>query len=536
MTQPYRYPPGLDHNLAFYFFSKFKPGDPITFFEHLARTYGDAASYRIGPERILFLNHPDLIREVLVNKATSFHKERTQDRMKIIVGNGLITSEDPYHRRQRLMAQPAFHRARIAGYGRSMVEQALLWRDRWQQRTADGPLALDMLGEMMALTLSVVAKTLFDTEVNDEVRVVNDEVNAIMRLYNVLVGLPLAEFFIKLPIPGLMRIRRARRHLDAVVYGMIAEHRQSASDRGDLLSMLLAARYEDGSAMSDEQLRDEVLTIFLAGYETMANALTWTWYLLSGNPEAESRMHAEIDAALCGAPATVEDLPRLRYVEMVLSESMRLYPPAWAMGRKAIEDVDIGEYRIRRGSYLYFSQYILQRSAGFWPDPLRFDPERFTPENKAGRHPFLYFPFGGGNRKCIGESFAWTEGILLLATLAQRLPRPPRPRLRPRPLSHRYPASPPRHENGAGETGLAYMILFAVLFRSVGRFLRYLCFVTPLSSFTSSTASARDKYGMMTVEAQKNFCFLICSSREGGIAGISRSNCDGGVVRNFTSQ
>ncbi len=172
--------------------------------------------------------------------------------------------------------------------------------------------------------------------------------------------------------------------------------------------------------MSDEQLRDEVLTIFLAGYETVANALTWTWMLLGQNPEAEARMHAEIDAVLRGEPPTLDDLPRLKYTEMVFAESMRLYPPAWAMGRQATRDIEIGPYKLPAGSYLFFSQYIMQRSAEQFPEPLRFDPERFTAEAKAGRPKFAYFPFGGGNRQCIGEAFAWMEGILLLATIAQR--------------------------------------------------------------------------------------------------------------------
>jgi len=206
------------------------------------------------------------------------------------------------------------------------------------------------------------------------------------------------------------------------VQRMIAEHRADGVDRGDLLSMLLASRDEesDHSGMTDEQLRDEVLTIFLAGYETVANALTWTWYLLSQNPEAEGRMHAEIDAVLEGGRLpTLEDMPRLRYTEMVFAESMRLYPPAWAMGRQSIADVELGPYRFPTGTYFFFSQYIIQRSPEYFPDPLRFDPDRFLPENKAGRPRFAYFPFGAGGRQCIGEAFAWMEGVLMLATMAQ---------------------------------------------------------------------------------------------------------------------
>jgi cytochrome P450 len=418
MSRPYHYPPGLSHNLVFYFFSKFRPGDPITFFQHLADTYGDAAYYHIGPERVLFLNHPELIKDVLINRSASLHKERTQERMKILLGNGLITSEDPYHRKQRLVMQPAFHRQRIPEYGRHMVEKSLLWCDQWRDRMQRGDVHLDASAEMMALALSIVAKTLFDTEVSQAVRAINDEVNAVMKLYQFLVSLPRAEYYINLPIPGLTRFRKARKHLDTVVFSMIEEHRRDG-DRGDLLSMLLGARYEDGLAMSDQQIRDEAMTIFLAGYETMANALTWTWYLLSQNPEAEGRLHEELDTVLGGRTPAFEDLPNLRYTEQVLAEAMRLYPPAWAMGRRTTEDLEVGPYYVQRGTNIYFSQYMIQRSERWWPDPLKFDPERFTPENKAGRLRFVYFPFGGGGRQCIGESFAWMEGVLVLATLAQ---------------------------------------------------------------------------------------------------------------------
>jgi cytochrome P450 len=258
--------------------------------------------------------------------------------------------------------------------------------------------------------------------VTKDVRRINDEVNAIMRLYNFLVALPRAEELLHLPVPGLMRFKRARTRLDTVVYRMIEDHRAAGVDSGDLLSMLLASRDEedDHSGMTDEQLRDEVLTIFLAGYETVANALSWTWLLLGQNPDAEAKLHAEIDAVLGGRLPTLEDLPQLRYAEMVLAESMRLYPPAWAMGRQATCDVEIGPYKLPAGTYILFSQYIIQRNADFFPDPLQFEPERFTAERKAGRPRFAYFPFGGGNRQCIGESFAWMEAILSLVTLAQK--------------------------------------------------------------------------------------------------------------------
>jgi len=415
----YRYPPGLQLNLPFYLLRRFfKPGNPIALFEYLSRTYGRMAHYRLGFSQIVFVNEPDFIQEILINQAQHFIKERTQRRMKILLGEGLITSDGEVHRRQRRIAAPAFHKQRIQAYGAVMVDRAAHMRSQWK---ANQP--LDVASQMMHLTLQVVARTLFNTDVTEDVLQINEQVNVIMQLYNYLIALPRAEAYLQWPLPGLIRFRRARATLDKVVQRMIADHRRDGVDRGDLLSMLLRSRDEetDHSGMSDEQLRDEVLTIFLAGYETVANALTWTWYLLSQNPDAESRLHAEIDAVLGDERLpTLEDLPGLRYAEMVFAESMRLYPPAWAMGRQSTAEVELGPYRFRAGTYFFFSQYIIQRSAEYFPDPLRFDPNRFSPENKAGRPRFAYFPFGGGGRQCIGEAFAWMEGVLMLTTIAQR--------------------------------------------------------------------------------------------------------------------
>ncbi len=414
----YRYPPGLQLNLPFYLLRRFfKPGNPIALFEHLAETYGRMAHYRLGLSHIVFVNQLDFIQEILINQPQNFIKERTQRRMKILLGEGLITSDGEIHRRQRRIAAPAFHRQRIQAYGAIMVDRAAHLRGQWQPHQP-----IDIASQMMQLALQVVARTLFNTDVTDDVLQINEQVNVIMELYNYLIALPRAEAYLNWPLPGLIRFRRARARLDEIVQRMIAGHRADGVDRGDLLSMLLASRDEesDHSGMTDEQLRDEVLTIFLAGYETVANALTWTWYLLSQNPEAEARLHAEIDAVLGGRLPTLEDLPRLRYTEMVFAESMRLYPPAWAMGRQSVADVELGPYRFPSGTYFFFSQYIIQRSADYFPDPLRFDPDRFLPENKAGRPRFAYFPFGAGGRQCIGEAFAWMEGVLMLATIAQK--------------------------------------------------------------------------------------------------------------------
>jgi cytochrome P450 len=421
----YLYPPGLRFNLPFYrFHGFFDPQNPILLFEHLRR-YGRAAHYRILRNDVVLLNDPADIGEVLIDKAASFGKDRIQKRMKILLGEGLITSDGETHRRGRRIAAPAFHRRRIEGYAGQIVSLAAEMREQWKPGVE-----FDISVEMMRLALQVVARTLFDTEVTPEIHEINDQVNIIMDLYHFLVTLPRAELLLNSPLPKMRRFRAAKKRLDEVVDGMIRSRlaevgaRSGSSVHGDLLSMLVTAKDDeaggDGHRLTSEELRDQVLTLFLAGFETVANALSWTWLLLGQNPDAERRLHAEIDAVVGGRLPTLEDMARLEYTGMVLSESMRLYPPAWAMGREVLEDVSIGPYRLRKGTMVFFSQYIVQRDPKWFPEPERFVPERFTPAAKAGRPRFAYFPFGGGGRQCIGESFAWMEATLALVTLVQR--------------------------------------------------------------------------------------------------------------------
>ena len=445
-------PPGLKGGLIL---NAHKPwvklGSPILLFEHLQKTYGNISHYQFLGTPIIFVNTPEYIKEILVTQGSAFVKERTVKRMKILLGDGLITSEEPFHLRQRRIAAPAFHRQRIAAYASEIVQSATIARERL---TPGEP--FDIASASMALSLEIVARTLFDLQVDDSIRRINDEVNTIMDLYNFIVAFPRIESFLHLPIPGITKFRKSKKSLDQVVDRIIAEHRQAIlraeaegrdSDRGDLLSMLLSSRDElldsDGKptgefvSMTDAQVRDEVLTIFLAGYETVANGLTWTWYLLSQNPDAEARLHEELDRVLgTGDSArlpTLADYPALRYTEQVFAESMRLFPPAWAMGRMSTRPITLGPYRIPPGAHFFFSQYMMSRTAEYFPDPLRFDPDRFTPEAKAARDKYAYFPFGGGSRQCIGESFAWMEGVFSIATLAQRFrfryadPTPPLP-------------------------------------------------------------------------------------------------------------
>jgi cytochrome P450 len=349
----------------------------------------------------------------------NFIKERTVRRSKMLLGEGMITAEGAEHRAQRQVVQPAFHRQRIPEYAAAIVGHGARTRESWR----DGE-QRNVAVDMMHLTLKVIADTLFATDLREEVDELADAINRIMSLYNFLVMLPAAEWLVHAHPPGLAAFVRARKRIDSVVYRMIAAHRKRMSDTQEssgasLLDLMLAGS-PDRSVGSEKSLRDQVITIFLAGYETVANALIWTWYLLAQNPDCEKRLHAEIDRELQGRLPTYDDIPRLRYTEMVLAESMRLYPPAWAMGRYARADFQLGEYFLPAKTTVLMSQFIMHRDPRYFPDPLRFDPERFSPEAKARRARFTYFPFGAGARQCIGESFAWMEGILLLATISQK--------------------------------------------------------------------------------------------------------------------
>ncbi len=391
--------------------------DPIAFLMNTVRDFGDIAHFSAGSQHYFVVNHPDYIKDILVTHHAYFKKGRGLERAKRMLGNGLLTSEGEFHHRQRRLAQPAFHRDRIARYGAMMVEYAdQLQRERW----SDGQ-TLDIAKEMMHLTLAIVGKTLFDTETEAEAEHVRQAVSGSMGSFTRFM-LPFAEFLDRLPLPAKRRFERSRNHLDSIIYRIIDERRRGGENRGDLLSMLLAAQDDegDGGQMTDLQLRDEAITIFLAGHETTANALTWTWYLLSEHPEIESKLHDELDTVLLGRLPTFDDFPRLRYTEMVMTEAMRLYPPAWIMGRRALRDYEVGSYVVPAGAIVIMSPYVMHHDLRYFPDPFRFDPDRWTPDARASRPQCSYFPFGGGPRRCIGEGFAWMEGIMVLATLAQK--------------------------------------------------------------------------------------------------------------------
>ena len=412
--QKFMHPPGPRQSFPLSGMFAYRRG-PLPFFQSLAERYGDISYFHLGPQPAFFFNHPDYIKEILVTNHQNFMKGLALQRAKRLLGEGLLTSEGEFHRRQRRLAQPAFHRSRIASYANVMTGYASQTGRSWQ----DGE-TLDISEEMMRLTLGIVGKTLFDADVVSDAQEVGEAMTVVMDLFNTIT-VPFFDLLQRLPLPQFRRFDNAKLRLDAIIYRLIEERRCSGEDRGDLLSMLLLAQDTegDGGQMTDLQLRDELLTIFLAGHETTANALTWTWYLLSQNPEVETKLHEEIDEVLAGRRPVFADVAQLKYTEMVLAESMRLYPPAWAIGRMALNDLEIGGYVVPKRSLVLMSQYVMHHDPRYFPEPGRFDPERWSPEARETRPQFSYFPFGGGPRRCIGEGFAWMEGILLIACLAR---------------------------------------------------------------------------------------------------------------------
>ena len=389
--------------------------DPAGYLLSVAREHGDLAYMRLGPQHAFVVSHPDAIRDILVTHQSNFTKSRMLERAKVLLGDGLLTSEGEFHTRQRRLVQPAFHRDRLVRYAADMVECSERAGRAWQVAAE-----LDMHREMTRLTLAIVGRTLFSADVSSEADEIGRAMTQIFELFDTLL-LPFSDWIQKLPIPPVRRFEKARDQLDRIVYGLITERRASGQDAGDLLSMLLLAQDEDDKGqMTDKQVRDEALTLLIAGHETTANALTWTWYLLSQNPEAEARMHEELHGVLGGRLPTFDDVARLPYTAGVFAESLRLFPPAWAIGRRAKAEYTIGEYTIPAKSILLLSPWVVQRDPRWWPDPERFSPDRWRPEESEKRPKFSYFPFGGGARVCIGERFAWAEGVLVLATLAQR--------------------------------------------------------------------------------------------------------------------
>jgi cytochrome P450 len=387
--------------------------DPLTTFLNWAREFGDIFYYRAIWLHVYFLNHPDLIEAVLVGNARNVQKDRVVRNSRWFLGEGLLTSEGDPWLRQRRLVQPAFHRARIASYANIMVDLTEEMLAGWRAGEVR-----DIHAEMMQLTLGIVVRCLFPVEAG-EIEKIPSAMNVLMRNASGLRMLfpPAARY---LPTPTMVQVRRAVRELDETVYRIISERRASSGDAGDLLSMLTGARDEDGSALSERQLRDEVLTFLLAGHETTALALSWTWHLLAAHREIEVELERELRQVLGARAAEFSDLAGLAFAERVIKEAMRLYPPAWSLARTVTADLNLGGYRIPAGANVVMSQWIMHHDARYFPRPEAFDPDRWLPERSDKLPRFAYFPFGGGGRQCIGASFAMMEAVLVLATVAKR--------------------------------------------------------------------------------------------------------------------
>jgi cytochrome P450 len=399
--------------------------DPLAVMAGLHRRHGDLVHFRIGPQHVFVVLRADLIREVLVRHQRSFKKGPGFEAARIVLGNGLLTSEGDFHLRQRRMLQPAFHRRRVAAYAGIMVEEAARVGGAWD----DGEVR-DVAVDMSGLALRVVSRALFGTELDDDARDIGRAVAEVGEFFD-YVTIALLPVLLRTPLPRVRRFRRGIGELEGATARVIAGRRRAADAAadGDLLSILLAARdvEGDGTGMSDEQVRDEALTLITAGHETTANGLTWTWHMLGRYPQVEERFHAELAEVLGGRSPGVDDATALEYTEAVLLESMRLYPPAWGIERRAVRDQEIGGFVIPAGAAVLMPTYVVNRDPRVYPDPARFDPGRFLGPEAAARPDWAYPLFGAGTRKCIGVGFAMLEAVLVLAELGQRF------RLRPVP-------------------------------------------------------------------------------------------------------
>ena len=397
-------PPGPRFTFPFGALTKMRR-DPLAFLQELSN-YGEISRFSAGPRRIYFLNDPELVQQLLVTKERSFSKGYALQQARELLGDGLLTSEGERHLRQRRMMQPAFHRQRIAEYGRVMTTHAERLSASW---TSGG--TLDVSSEMMRLTLAIVGETLFGSSVESDAAEVDDALTLLLQMFDRLMS-PLAPLFKIFPSRARREMLEARGRLFAIVDRMIASRRAAPEEHSDLLSLLLASQDDDGSRMSDEQLRDEVVTLFLAGHETTANALTWSLYLLSQHREIAERVREEARSVSTIDAASYSVLP---FTQRVVRETLRLYPPAWVVGRRAIEEVQLGDWTIPKNSIVIASQWVMHHSERFYSEPLTFQPDRWL--SLQGLPRFAFFPFGAGGRMCIGDQFALMESTLILATL-----------------------------------------------------------------------------------------------------------------------
>jgi cytochrome P450 len=387
--------------------------DPLSYLHRLAQRYGDVVHFRLGWKHAYLLNHPSLVQEFFVIHAARHVRGPVMQRGRLVMGNGLLTSEEPLHAAQRRLIQPAFHRERIARHAQIMSEYARVACARWRCDET-----LDLRKEMMGLTLAILGKTLFDRQIEENASDVGQAVSELMSLVD-LVFVPFSEHLMNLPLPGMRRLKKVRQRLNRLIYGLIEERMKSSLDGDDLLSMLLHHQLAEGNReQAIRQVRDECLTILLAGHETIANALTYALFLLAQHPDEAAKIRDEANQVAANKELDADAYDQLVFTRRVLAESMRLYPPVWVLGRAITEPCAIGEYTMPAGSILFASQYLLHRDARFFPAPDDFHPDRFVMLNKVSQS--AYFPFGIGPRRCIGEGFALMEGALALGTILRR--------------------------------------------------------------------------------------------------------------------
>jgi len=408
--------------------------DPIRTFLDAADRYGTVAYLKAGPYHGFLLSNPADIKHVLQDNARNYHKSPLYERLKDGIGNGLLTSEDSFWLRQRRLAQPAFHRQRLVTMAEAMVSCTEQKLERWDRAASSGEI-IDLVAEMMALTQAIIVRTMFSTDLGATAEVVNRTWPIINRRIGETFWSTKLET--TLPLPANRRMRNALHELETVVYRIIADRRQTRRDEPDLLSMFLSARDDEtGTGMTDRQLRDEVMTMLLAGHETTSLALSWTYYLLSQHPEVEQGIADEVDRVIGGGRPGFAHVEQLPHVRQAIEESLRLYPPAWGFSRLSLGEDEIGGYQVPKGSIVFVIPFMVHRRPNLWPDPERFDPDRFTPEHESVRPRFAYIPFGGGPRGCIGSQFAMVEAQLIVAAIAQRyrIELVPGQQIRPEPL------------------------------------------------------------------------------------------------------
>jgi cytochrome P450 len=394
--------------------------DPLRFVLTNATTHGDFIHYPLGLWEVFQVNHPAIVKHILQDNHRNYSKNTIQyNTLSQVTGRGLLTSDGPLWFRQRRLMQPAFHRRRLHTYSEVIVTATAAMLERWTE-AAHRSKPLDIDAEMMQLALEIVGKVFFNLDLRHEAHEMTEGVLEMLAYVVYRSQTPIAPP-LSWPTGRNRRYRAAMNKLEEVVYETIAERRESEADYGDVLSMLLAARDEEtGEPMTDSQVRDEMVTLLIAGHETVASALTWSWYLLSLNPEVRQEMEAEINQALGGRPPAFDDLPALPYTRGVFSETLRLYPPAWLITRRALAADKIGDAVIPPKALIIINPYVIHRHPAYWPNPSVFDPTRFEPEVSAARPRFAYIPFGGGPRLCIGDGFALMEGPLILAAVAQK--------------------------------------------------------------------------------------------------------------------